>query len=295
MPIDPIVADAIDRAITIEMRFAAGLPRGVTEPLYRAARQRHGAPPGLPKGETDGPIGAAAIAHALEIGLGGKPILLSEARNMPAVIASTEAAGIAVVGEDIFVKRRSCALAIDFPLGSAAGERASRELIETYDPAAIVFVEKAGPNEKGVFHSILGTPRTPDTMANAHFLALAARDRKILTIGIADGGNEIGCGLIADAVRDVQPHGKSCGCPRCSHGVAHGAQMRRWRSDGRRVFPADPLCRRDLGCRPGEPDHHPASDRRERPENLRPWLLEIWCGGSFGGNPPRNTGKCDNS
>ena len=166
----------------------------------------------------DGPIGAAAIAHALEIGLGGKPILLSEARNMPAVIASTEAAGIAVVGEDIFVKRRSCALAIDFPLGSAAGERASRELIETYDPAAIVFVEKAGPNEKGVFHSILGTPRTPDTMANAHFLALAARDRKILTIGIADGGNEIGCGLIADAVRDVQPHGKSCGCP-CGGGI----------------------------------------------------------------------------
>ena len=130
MPIDSIVADAIDRAITIEMRFAAGLPRGVTEPLYRAARERHGvpltwlaatslkervshgrnvfvvtgagAPPGLPKGETDGPIGAAAIAHALEIGLGGKPILLSEARNMPAVIASTEAAGIAVVGEDIF-------------------------------------------------------------------------------------------------------------------------------------------------------------------------------------------------
>src|SRR5262245_55736026 len=44
MPIDPIVADAIDRAITIEMRFAAGLPRGVTEPLYRAARQRHGVP-----------------------------------------------------------------------------------------------------------------------------------------------------------------------------------------------------------------------------------------------------------
>ena len=246
MPIDSIVADAIDRAITIEMRFAAGLPRGVTEPLYRAARQRHGvpltwlaatslkervsqgrnvfvvtgagAPPGLPKGETDGPIGAAAIAHALEIGLGGKPILLSEARNMPAVIASTEAAGIAVVGEDIFVKRRSCALAIDFPLGIAAGERASRELIETYDPAAIVFVEKAGPNEKGVFHSILGTPRTADTMANAHFLALAARDRKILTIGIADGGNEIGCGLIADAVRDVQPHGKSCGCP-CGGGI----------------------------------------------------------------------------
>jgi hypothetical protein len=246
MPIDEIVGDAIDRAVTIEMRFAGGLPRGVTTPLYDAARRHHGkpltwlaarslmervspgrhvfvvtgagAPPGLPKGETDGPIGAAAIARAVEIGLGAKPILLAEARNMPAVIASTEGSGTAVVDEDIFGRRKSCALAIAFPLGAAAGERASRELIDKFQPAAIVFVEKAGPNRNGVFHSIMGTPRSPDTMANAHFLALAAQAGKTLTIGIADGGNEIGCGLIADAVREVQPHGKSCGCP-CGGGI----------------------------------------------------------------------------
>src|SRR5260370_41238260 len=94
------------------MRFRAGLPRGVTYPLYEAARKKQkkpltwlaakllkdsikpgdhvfvvtgaGTPPGLPAGETDGPPGAAAIARAIEIGLGGKPVLISEARNMPA-------------------------------------------------------------------------------------------------------------------------------------------------------------------------------------------------------------------
>ena len=135
MAIDEIVGDSIDRAVNIEMRFRAGLPRGVTYPLYEAARKKQkkpltwlaakllkdkvkpgqhvfvvtgaGTPPGLPAGETDGPPGAAAIARAIEFGLGAKPILISEARNMPAVVKSTEAAGIAVVDEALFRQRRS--------------------------------------------------------------------------------------------------------------------------------------------------------------------------------------------
>src|SRR5260370_17265052 len=125
------------------MRFRAGLPRGVTYPLYEAARKKQGkpltwlaakllmdkvkkgdyvfvvtgagTPPGLPAGETDGPPGAAAIARAIEIGLGAKPVLISEARNMPAVTKSTEAAGVAVVDEALFKQPRSCPPATDSP------------------------------------------------------------------------------------------------------------------------------------------------------------------------------------
>src|SRR4029453_6641257 len=124
--IDEIVGDSIDRAVNIEMRFRAGLPRGVTYPLYEAARKKQGkpltwlaakllkdkvksgdhvfvvtgagTPPGLPAGETDGPPGAAAIARAIEFGLGAKPILISEERNMPATVTATEAGGLAAVG-----------------------------------------------------------------------------------------------------------------------------------------------------------------------------------------------------
>lgn len=246
MAIDEIVCDAIDRAINIEMRFRVGLPRGVTYPLYEAARRkqkqpltwlaakllhekvkagRHvfvvtgaGTPPGLPAGETDGPPGAAAIARAIEYGLGAKPVLISEARNMPAVIKSTEAAGLAVVDEALFRQRRSCALAIEYPLGNAQGRKAARDLCREFDPAAMIFVEKVGPNAKGIYHSIMGTPRPPDQIASAYHLADHARERGIPTIGVADGGNEIGCGLIAEAVRKIQPHGKDCGCP-CHGGI----------------------------------------------------------------------------
>jgi hypothetical protein len=153
MAIDEIVGDSIDRAVNIEMRFRAGLPRGVTYPLYEAARKKQkkplawlaakllkdsikpgqnvfvvtgaGTPPGLPAGETDGPPGAAAIARAIEFGLGGKPILISEERNMPAVIKSTEAAGLMVADEDLFKQRRSCALAINFPAGRRGRQEGS--------------------------------------------------------------------------------------------------------------------------------------------------------------------------
>ena len=44
MAIDEIVGDSIDRAVNIEMRFRAGLPRGVTYPLYEAARKKQKTP-----------------------------------------------------------------------------------------------------------------------------------------------------------------------------------------------------------------------------------------------------------
>ena len=50
-------------------------------------------------------------------------------------------------------------------------EKAAEDLFARFSPAAIVFVEKAGPNEKGVFHWIIGTGRPEDQMANAHLLA----------------------------------------------------------------------------------------------------------------------------
>ncbi len=178
-----------------------------------------GTPPGLPKGETDGPMGAAAIARAVDLGLGGKPVMVGEERNLPSTVACTEAAGVMVVDEGLFAQRGGCALAVSFPLGAEAGKKAAADLFARFKPAAIVFVEKGGPNEKGIFHSIMGTGRPDSDMANAHYLAELAAEKGVLTIGIGDGGNEIGCGNIIEAVHKVQPYGRKCRCP-CGAGVA---------------------------------------------------------------------------
>ncbi len=247
MSIDEITGDSLDRAVSIEMRFADGLPRGVVTPLYDAARAAAGGAmsfraaqalqarvkrgdhvlvvtgagtaPWLPKGETDGPLSAAALARAVELGLGAKPILIGEERNLPSALAATEAAGLAVVDEATFGQRTGCALGVPFPLGLEAGRRVAEDLFARFSPACVIFVEKGGPNEKGMFHSILGTGRAPEAMANAQLLAELAAARGALTIGIGDGGNEIGCGSIIEAVHRVQPFGRKCACP-CGAGIA---------------------------------------------------------------------------
>ena len=82
----------------------------------------------------------------------------------------------------------------------------------------MVFIEKTGPNAKGVHHSIMGTAKNPDETGHAFHLAAAAKARDIVTIGVGDGGNEIGNGLIYDAARQIQPYGLTCQCP-CTDGV----------------------------------------------------------------------------
>ena len=127
---------------------------------------------------------------------------------MGPVLASTTAIGLMTADRALFDARTGCVFASPFPLGSAAGETEATRLMDEWQPSAIVFVEKAGVNQNGLFHSILGTSRTDAMMANAHHLVPLATERGCVTIGIGDGGNEIGFGMVAEAVRDIQPFGR---------------------------------------------------------------------------------------
>jgi hypothetical protein len=243
-----IIGDAIDRLCALEIRFKPvenSLPRGVTSPLYEAARRKagkplsylaatgliervrpndrvfivcgSGSPPFLPYGETDGPLGGAAVARALDLGLGAKPIIISEAHMMGANRATVAAAGLAFHDDDIFNVRPHSALAIEFPYGmDRRGE--IQALFDQYQPKAIVFVERTGPNEAGVYHSIRGTAKKPEEVIASHLFAEVARERNIFSIGVGDGGNEIGFGVIHDEAQDIQPAGRQCLCP-CGKGV----------------------------------------------------------------------------
>jgi hypothetical protein len=241
-----IVGDYVDRLCNTEMRMK-GLPRGVTYPLYEKARQKQGAPltylaahgliervengdfvllltgagmpPWLPNGETDGPLGAVSLARALAKGLGARPVYVSEERNLGPLIAASIAAGVSIVSRDDIVHRKEAALVMPFPLGEESAMAKAKELLDDFQPKAIISVEKTGPNEKGVFHTITGVEIPSDGQAHAYHLMEEADRRGILTIGIGDGGNELGYGLIVDDVREIQDYGKRCQCP-CGSGVA---------------------------------------------------------------------------
>jgi hypothetical protein len=242
-----IIAESIDQLMSIEMRFAGDLPRGVIRPLYQAARDAQGGDPvvyraaqvvlervqqrdvvvivtgsgsrfGLPRGETDGPLGAASLGRVLDFGLGARTVYVCDEPHRDPIVASVEAAGISVLDQERFEQRPHSTIIEIHPPGPNAGASFATALLDRYQPKAVVFVEKTGPNAKGVHHSILGTAKPPHETGHAFHLADLAKSRGIVTLGIGDGGNEIGNGMIYQAARHIQPYGMTCQCP-CGDGV----------------------------------------------------------------------------
>jgi hypothetical protein len=243
------VAEDIDRLITLDINR-----RGVISALYQAARKKIGEPlvlaaasslnnsvalgnvvliaTGWPDrpwitpeiGELDGPPGAALLARSLHRALGIVPIFLIEAQLQPAMQAAARGAGFAVLSPDKAMEASKslaplhAAAVMSFPKDSAEAAVESEKLICKFKPKAIISVEKGSANKKGVIHNARGIDTTA-CMAKVDELIKAAQKAKILTIGIGDGGNEIGMGLIAEAVRAHVPYGSRCACP-CQGGLA---------------------------------------------------------------------------
>jgi D-glutamate cyclase len=210
----PIAAafENLDRLLNVEMR-PQGLPVGVIRRLYQEAR-RNGPPlvwqaaealrkrgqrvacvtgcvfTHLPRGEVDGPIGAAVLAQSL-VRLGRRADVIVPMAMVP-IVESVRAV-----------------LQSDF--GIVTDEKA---LTGDYDSA--ITVERLGRNRKGRTHSIFGAPLEQEPTADEFIESLNKAGR--LTIGIGDGGNEIGFGALYDFAREVVPNGSACGCP-CGDGL----------------------------------------------------------------------------
>jgi len=155
-----------------------------------------GAPPELPAGETDGPLGVAVLARALHLGLGARPFVISEERNLGPLRAVLQVRGVA------------CTL-LPLPCGR---EEAGYRLVEELRPAAVISVEKLGPNPKGVIHDMRGR-NVSASHASVRGLFDGARERGILTAAVGDRGNEVGFGLLTGP--EVRPRLRTarCRCP----------------------------------------------------------------------------------
>jgi hypothetical protein len=226
----------IDRLMTLEIRpLSGGLPPGIVVPMYEVCRAHQGAPlcmaaasalkdrvrpgstvliatgagvsPKLPWGETDGPVGAAALAVAIVKGLKAKVVFVTEDSHLPPVAAAAALVNtkLAAWAESQPGRRYEPVAVESFPLGMNAGQTKSRALIEKYAPSAVVFVERDGPNVEGHFHGVRGDCRDPLAVGYVYLLAYHAAEADILTIGIGDGGNEVGFGAVREAIRDVLP------------------------------------------------------------------------------------------
>ena len=241
-----IIGEYVDRLCTIEMELnLKGRPRDKTKKLYDSARKKQkypltylaakglidsvqkddhvifltgaGMPPFLPKGETDGPLGVASLARAIYLGLGGKPVLMTEERCLGPTLASCKAANLSL--SDEIENRMHQGYFLSLPEGEDGALENCIEILDKFMPKAIIAIEKTGPNLKGVFHTVRGYEVKSETQLHVYHLIEEAKKRGVLTIGIGDGGNEIGCGLIFEDVKKMLRWGEICQCP-CQGGVA---------------------------------------------------------------------------
>jgi D-glutamate cyclase len=240
----------VDRLVTIEMRRTGDPSRGIIVPLYEAAaRAQQGRPltllaaegliksiargryvllmtgsgraPWRPRGETDGPLGVVSLARALKLGLGARPVYVAADPYLPPVVAASEAAGITPSSDRTMAEFDGfypTALLRPFTLKREQAQDRARAILDELNPAAVVSIETLSPNEKGVIHSATGYERESEHVAHTFHLVEEARERGIFTIGIGDFGNEVGCGLIAEEAKKINPYGMKCKCP-CGAGV----------------------------------------------------------------------------
>jgi D-glutamate cyclase len=85
-------------------------------------------------------------------------------------------------------------------------------------PVAVISIELMGANHRGVMHSVTGRVGWAPSI-DWHQLLQLCRSAGVLSIGIGDGGNEVGTGCIRETVRSIQDYGEQCQCP-CDGGMA---------------------------------------------------------------------------
>ncbi len=137
--------------------------------------------PDATAGETDGPPGAKALGNALN-NLGIDVDYVTDPWNAPLF----QALGLTpIVGDEQFLDRTR--------------------------PTHLVSIERAGRSRDGRYRNMRGVDITPTTAPlDKHFIE--ASRLGLTTIGIGDGGNEIGMGRVFAETLATIPHGKDIAC-----------------------------------------------------------------------------------
>ena len=236
------VGDSADRLVSSQVFMSGGsaelTTKNITRALYDAARAAQGDqpltylaarallervaprqvvliccgffdPPSMID-EGDGPVGAAPLARALCVALDATPVFLTEVANMGRMSALAQTVGLEVV--DLALARATPFKAAVFPLpiDPQRAESEARRVLDETEAAAFVAIEKPSPGHEGHYHTGVGL-RVSDVVGKVDYVVEEARRRGVLTIGMGDGGNEVGLGKIRDAVVSAVPTGKTIG------------------------------------------------------------------------------------
>lgn len=196
------------------------MPQGGTAIITTGSVSRAWLSPEL--GENDGPSGAAAIVRALWLARRATSVLVIEETLIAPMAATLRAAGLAVV--DLATARKAsadgsmaCVVLEPYPVTDAEGQAAATQMLERFAPDVLFSTERVGRNANGNYYNMRGRDYGMGR-ARIDMLFDEALARGLPVVAVGDGGNEIGMGLVAEAVKASVPFGAPGDCP-CGGGI----------------------------------------------------------------------------
>ena len=132
--------------------------------------------------ETDGPPGAVAIGDALR-SIAYDVVYVTDRYTAPVMSAMTD----------------STARIVEFPVtDDDASRRFASDLLSQLDPAVLIAIERCGLTDEGVYRNMHGADISQFNARTDYLFSQHPH-----TVGIGDGGNEIGMGNLASVITDV--------------------------------------------------------------------------------------------
>jgi hypothetical protein len=161
--------------------------------------------------ETDGPLGALILSKALNSTLGVNTVMIAEKETLNLISAMERSINLFKDTSDDYLTL------LGFPKDTNSANEYSVAILDEFLPSAVIAIEKVGRNRRGIYHNMRGYDISSSSI-KVDQLFINADMRNILTIGIGDGGNEIGMSGIAEVIKQHIPHGAVCNCP-CGSGI----------------------------------------------------------------------------
>lgn len=224
------LGEQVDRLITVCTRHQYHW--GATTRLYDAAYRKLGRPltlaaaehiantvgrndtviisagwvkhPFHPLGEFDGYAGAAALARAINLGLGARALIVTDEVCVEPFRQVLHAAEMKVWDYQRFfdVIAFHSTSVIAFPVDVESGRQEAVDLMDQTQAKVLIAVERSDATERGTHHDGGGGDMT-SWQSKVHLLFREAYRRGVPTIGCFDIGNEIGGASVREAVVEV--------------------------------------------------------------------------------------------
>ncbi|MDR3294293.1 MAG: DUF4392 domain-containing protein [Clostridiales Family XIII bacterium] len=228
------VGEIVDRLITVQIAGAGGGAAKTAKPicpqLYDAARAAQGdkaltflaakaimenvqprdtvalsaglmIAPSM-REEVDGVLGIVGLARAVALGCGATPVILTEDTNLPRVEWVVKAAGLNPQPIDIALQLPYAVGMVVLPRDPEKTVQAMKDLYAKARPKVLVVSEKMGPSDIGIYRTGPGFDLSK-IAGKTQEMVNTLKELGTITIGIGDGGNEVGMGLIKEDIRRI--------------------------------------------------------------------------------------------